>query len=78
MQNNMSLLHWAVKRNFVGIAQYLIQKGIYKNGQDVLGRTPLHLASRSGYLDMVKVRRNFWIIFFLDIAGQWSEYEDNK
>lgn len=51
----MTPLHWAVKRNYVQLAEILIRKGAYKDCQDILGRTPLHIASKLGYFEMVQV-----------------------
>lgn len=41
----MNLLHWAVKRNFLEVAQYLLKVGINKNAADINGKTALHIAA---------------------------------
>ena len=42
----MTPLHWAVKRNFISLADQLLKRGAKRNPQDLLGRTPLHFAAK--------------------------------
>jgi len=51
----MSLLHRAAMRGHLSACEYLIQKGINVNVQQIaLERTPLHLAAAEGHPDVLK------------------------
>ena len=47
-------LHWAVKRNFPEIVDFLIKSKCNVNAIDVVGRSPLFIASKYGYIKIVK------------------------
>jgi len=53
----MTPLHWAVKRNFLSLADFLIKKGAFKDAQDSQGRTPLHMTAKLNFFEMTKVSR---------------------
>ena len=53
--NLMTALHWAVKRNYITMAEILLNHEADKDAQDYLGRTPLHLAASQDFLEMTKV-----------------------
>eukprot|EP00347_Sterkiella_histriomuscorum_P001374 403372280 len=54
-RNKMTPLHWTVKRNYISLADFLLQQGAKKDAQDILGRTALHIASKSNYFEMTKL-----------------------
>lgn len=51
-----SRLHWAVDNGQIDLIGYMIENdGVDVNGQDFLGRTPLHAAVTAGRKDMVEL-----------------------
>lgn len=51
-----SLLHWAVACKEIVIFDFLVEKGIYINGEDAQHKTPMHVAVQYGneqYLDLL-------------------------
>jgi len=78
----MNLLHWAVKRNFLEIAQYLLKIGINKNSSDINGKTPLHIAAQNNFLDMTKLlldhkvnmdKKDFKGFLAIDLGSEWIQ-----
>ncbi|CDW87853.1 ankyrin repeat-containing protein [Stylonychia lemnae] len=53
--NKMTALHWAVKRNYISMAEMLLKNDSKKDSQDILGRTPIHLAAKLNYFEMTKL-----------------------
>lgn len=49
-----TILHWAAKKGFVGIAKFLLDKCANVNFRNTFDDTPLHLAAENGHLDIVK------------------------
>lgn len=70
----MTPLHWAVKRNYLTMAEMLLKKGAHKNAQDILGRTCLHLAAKLNYFEMTKVITHLILIHFSYCSGIMSTY----
>ena len=66
---SMSALHWAVCLNYSDICDLLLeQKGINVELMDQNNQTPIHLAIRSGNLDLMRV--------FVDRVSLKSKFRD--
>lgn len=50
-----TLLHTAVRKQYLELSEYLIQKGIDVNAVTTGGVTPLHYAARTSHVEMIKL-----------------------
>lgn len=53
-RNDRTLLHIAAQNNYLDLADYLLSFNPALNGRDCYGETPLHLAKKSGHIEMVE------------------------
>ena len=49
----MTALHWACKRGYYKIVQFLIKNGSDLDYEDIIGRTPLYFAIENNYSTIV-------------------------
>ena len=49
------ILHWAVGNGYTRISKLLLHCGLYVDAPGYLKETPLHVASKSGFIDLVDV-----------------------
>lgn len=58
-------LHWAVKRGHSLIVDRLLYYGAEIDAKDVVGKTPLYFAIKTGNIELVKV--------FIILFDQWLD-----
>jgi hypothetical protein len=52
---NQTALHWAARRGNLEIAKLLIEQGCFVDSRDIAGRSPLHVACKFNYHDIVRI-----------------------
>lgn len=52
-------LHWAAKRGFKTMAEFLLQNGIALHQKDMANRTPRDLAQKNEFFEIMKVIEDF-------------------
>lgn len=53
--DQFTALHFAAQANQIEIVKYLIERGANLNAKSSFNRTPLHLCSLKGHLDVVQI-----------------------
>ena len=58
-------LHWSAKRYNMNIMRMLLNHNANPNALDIVGRTPLYMAAKAGYICPVKVYIYIYILILI-------------